>query len=145
MKMGGLRKKLPWTHATFLIYCIAIAGIPPFAGFFSKDAILASAFAFDYAHPRWPHFIGPMVGTIGLVAALCTSFYMFRAYFLVFAKANEGEPRAIMLITSDGQLHELDLQGFFARVAPDGKRIAVIDGRYPSSQITIQRFASLAR
>ena len=43
-KMGGLKKKLPWTHRTMLIGCIAIAGIPPLAGFFSKDEILWSAF-----------------------------------------------------------------------------------------------------
>lgn len=43
MKMGGLRKKLPITHITFLIGCLAIAGIPPFAGFFSKDEILTAA------------------------------------------------------------------------------------------------------
>jgi NADH-quinone oxidoreductase subunit L len=71
--MGGLRKYLPVTHITFLIACLAIAGIPPFAGFFSKDEILAAAlhhnkflFAVEY-----------------LVAGL-TAFYMFRLYFSVF-------------------------------------------------------------
>jgi len=43
-KMGGLKKSLAWTHGTFLVGCIAIAGIPPFSGFFSKDEILTGAF-----------------------------------------------------------------------------------------------------
>ncbi len=89
MKMGGLRKRLPITHACFLIYCLAIAGIFPFAGFFSKDEILAGAFS---AHlDGWPAWYGQYVLWIGLsIAALGTAFYMWRLYFLVFA----GECRA---------------------------------------------------
>jgi NADH-quinone oxidoreductase subunit L len=96
-RMGGLKKWLPHTRTTFLIYCLAIAGIPPFAGFWSKDAILGGAHA-----ALWP--VGPNaggaevffanhLGTILyftlLAAAGCTAFYMFRLYFLVF----EGEYR----------------------------------------------------
>jgi NADH-quinone oxidoreductase subunit L len=72
--MGGLAKSLPWTHATMLIATIAIAGIPPFAGFFSKDEILHGAFASG-------HF---GIWLAGLVGAVITAFYMFRLYFLAF-------------------------------------------------------------
>ena len=71
--MGGLRKYLPYTHITFLIAALAIAGIPPFAGFFSKDEILAAAWA---ANPLY-------FWTEWFVAGL-TAFYMFRLYFSVF-------------------------------------------------------------
>ena len=69
-KMGGLRKYLPWTHATFALGWLAILGIPPFAGFFSKDEILASAFGSPYGHIA--------LYTVGVVAAGFTSFYMTR-------------------------------------------------------------------
>jgi len=72
-EMGGLRKHQPVTHILFLIACLAIAGIPPFAGFFSKDEILSAAFA---THPIY-------FGIAALVAGL-TAFYMFRLYFIVF-------------------------------------------------------------
>ncbi len=72
-QMGGLRKYQPVTHVTFLIACLAIAGIPPFAGFFSKDEILA---AVSEHHPVY-------FGIATFVAGL-TAFYMFRIYFLIF-------------------------------------------------------------
>jgi len=73
-KMGGLKKYLPITFGTFFIATLAIAGIPPFAGFFSKDEILWQAFSH-----------GSMVlWLIGAIAALMTAFYMFRAVFLTF-------------------------------------------------------------
>lgn len=72
-KMGGLRKKLPITHITFLIGCLAIAGIPPFAGFFSKDEILTAALEKNVVY-----YI------LGLLTSLMTAFYMFRMYFLTF-------------------------------------------------------------
>jgi NADH-quinone oxidoreductase subunit L len=71
--MGGLRKQLPVTHITFLIACLAIAGIPPFAGFFSKEAILHAA---SETHPA--------IYWIGLITAALTAFYMFRLYFGIF-------------------------------------------------------------
>ena len=73
-RMGGLAPKLPWTHGTMLIATIAIAGIPPFAGFFSKDEILHGAFASGH-YGIW---------LAGLVGALLTAFYMFRLYVLAF-------------------------------------------------------------
>ena len=72
-KMGGLKKYLPVTHATFFIGCIAIAGIPPFSGFFAKDEILAAVFE------KNPVFWGIGVATAGL-----TAFYMFRLYATTF-------------------------------------------------------------
>lgn len=71
--MGGLRKYLPITHITFLIACLAIAGIPPFSGFFSKDEILVAAWHYN----RW------LFAIEYLVAGL-TAFYMFRLYFGIF-------------------------------------------------------------
>jgi len=78
-KMGGLRRHLPITAATFLIAALAISGVPGFSGFFSKDMILESAFVGGHVL-NW---------LIGLVAAGMTAFYVFRAYFLAFT----GESR----------------------------------------------------
>ena len=71
--MGGLRKLMPITHITFLIACLAIAGIPPFAGFFSKEEILLAAF-----HSN------KMVFFVALFTSGLTAFYMFRLYFSIF-------------------------------------------------------------
>jgi NADH-quinone oxidoreductase subunit L len=76
--MGGLKKQLPWTHSTFLIATLAIAGIAPLAGFFSKDAILWGAFQKD----SW-------LWLVGAITALLTALYMFRAVFMAFY----GKPR----------------------------------------------------
>ncbi len=79
-KMGGLRKYMPITHAVFLIGVLAIIGMPPFAGFFSKDEIL------------WKAYIGggPVLWGIGAVAAGCTSFYMVRLLCLTFYGEHRG-------------------------------------------------------
>ncbi|MDQ3367152.1 MAG: NADH-quinone oxidoreductase subunit L [Myxococcota bacterium] len=81
--MGGLRKHMPLTRITFMISCLAIAGIFPFAGFFSKDEILGGAFT--VMPPGWPVWYGKLLWGGLLVAALGTAFYMWRLYFLVFA------------------------------------------------------------
>jgi len=81
-KMGGLRAHMPATSTTFIVATLAIAGIPPFAGFFSKDEILWQAFSSPHGSP-FLHFGG-------LVAAGFTAFYMFRQVFMVFF----GECRA---------------------------------------------------
>jgi NADH-quinone oxidoreductase subunit L len=72
-QMGGLRTKIPWTFWTMTIATFAIAGIPPFAGFFSKDEILWRAYQASWVY--W---------AIGLFTAFLTSFYMFRLWFLTF-------------------------------------------------------------
>lgn len=77
--MGGLSKKLKVTFITFLIGCIAIAGIPPFSGFFSKDAILLSAFTKN-----------PLLYGIALFTALLTAFYMFRLLFITYTGKFRG-------------------------------------------------------
>jgi len=78
-KMGGLRKYLPVTHITFLIGCIAISGIPPFSGFFSKDEILAAAYAKN-----------PVYWGLGVAGAAMTAFYMFRLYATTFLGSFRG-------------------------------------------------------
>ena len=115
MRMGGLKKWMPQTRWTFLIYCLAISGIFPFAGFWSKDAILGGLI-----DAKWPtsgppdnwfykltftpggngeYFVnlGHWLYPVMLIAAGCTAFYMFRLYFLVF----EGEYRG-----GAAQVHE---------------------------------------
>lgn len=71
--MGGLRKYMPVTHITFLVACLAIAGIYPFSGFFSKDEILAACFEFS-----------PLMGWVMTAIAAMTAFYMFRLYYGIF-------------------------------------------------------------
>lgn len=72
-RMGGLRKQMPITHITFLVACLAIAGIPPFSGFFSKDEILTATFMFK-----------PWLGVVMTFIAALTAFYMFRLYYNIF-------------------------------------------------------------
>jgi NADH-quinone oxidoreductase subunit L len=79
-KMGGLKGTIKVTHLTFLLGTLAIAGIPPFSGFFSKDAILANAF------DRSPVLYALLLG-----GALITTFYMFRLYFLTFWGTYRGD------------------------------------------------------
>lgn len=71
--MGGLRKKMPVTNAVFLIACLAISGVPPLSGFFSKEEILTAA---------WEH--SKIIYAVGLITAGITAFYMFRLYFMIF-------------------------------------------------------------
>lgn len=73
MYMGGLRKYMPVTHVTFLISCLAIAGIPFFSGFCSKDEILVACYNFS-----------PIMGVIMSAIATMTAFYMFRLYYVIF-------------------------------------------------------------
>ena len=87
MKMGGLRKSLPKTYWTFLIGTLAIAGLPPLSGFFSKDEILASVFA--NSQPLW---------IIAIAASMLTAFYMFRLLFLTFFGTNRGpHPQSVKI------------------------------------------------
>jgi NADH-quinone oxidoreductase subunit L len=82
-KMGGLRHYIPWTFWTMTAATFAIAGFPPFAGFFSKDAILWKAFSSPYG--SWVYW------AIGVFTAFLTSFYMFRLWFLTFFGEYRGE------------------------------------------------------
>jgi len=96
--MGGLRKKMPYTSTTFLIGCVAISGIPPLAGFWSKDEILGNAFI------SFPAF-----WFVGLLTAGMTAFYMFRLYFLTFEgdfRGDNEELKKELLIASKLNLDE---------------------------------------
>lgn len=81
--MGGLRRKIPFTFALFIIGTIAISGIPPFAGFFSKEAILTAA----YEH-------GTVMGLVATFISLLTTIYMFRLLFVVFYKPESAALKA---------------------------------------------------
>jgi NADH-quinone oxidoreductase subunit L len=79
-KMGGLREKMPTTYWTYLVSCLAIAGIIPFAGFFSKDEILGETFASGHR----------LLYAVGLLTAGMTAFYMFRTVFMTFSGKFRG-------------------------------------------------------
>lgn len=78
-KMGGLKKQIPITYITFLVATLAITGIPPFAGFFSKDEILAKAFAYH-----------PLIWVAMSIGSVLTTFYMFRLFYSVFSGEFRG-------------------------------------------------------
>jgi len=78
-KMGGLKKYVPITYMTFLVGTIAISGIPPFSGFFSKDEILAHAFE-----------VNPIFWVLGVLGSMMTTFYMFRLFYLTFMGTFRG-------------------------------------------------------
>jgi NAD(P)H-quinone oxidoreductase subunit 5 len=82
--MGGLRKYMPITSSTFFIGCLAISGIPPLAGFWSKDEILGQAFGSF-----------PVLWAAGFITAGMTAFYMFRLYFLTFEGSFRGNDKAM--------------------------------------------------
>lgn len=90
--MGGLRKYMPYTSITFLIGCLAICGIPPFAGFWSKDEILSSAFTAN-----------PALWLVGWLTAGLTAFYMFRMYFSTFEGDFRGNINALREQIDDKQ------------------------------------------
>lgn len=85
--MGGIRKSMPITFITFFIAVLAISGIPPFSGFFSKDEILAAAF-----HSN------PLVWGLTVITSILTSFYMFRLLFLVFYGSYRGDSKTFAKI-----------------------------------------------
>ena len=90
-RMGGLSKKIRWTYLTMLTATLAIAGFPPFAGFFSKDSILLSAFESDHGGRK----VGYVLYGFGLATALLTAFYMFRLIFLTFHGKQRYDERRV--------------------------------------------------
>ena len=114
--MGGLRKKMPFTSITFLIGCIAISGIPPLAGFWSKDEILGNAFV------SFPAF-----WFVGFMTAGMTAFYMFRLYFLTFEGDFRGNDQQLKesLISAAGLIIEDDSHG--STDSHENEDILVID------------------
>jgi NADH-quinone oxidoreductase subunit L len=86
-RLGGLRRRMPWTYGTFLVGCLALAALPPFAGFFSKDKI------FEAVHGQ----AGPLYQALfwaAVFTALLTAFYTFRAFFLTFHGPERIPPEA---------------------------------------------------
>ncbi len=106
-KMGGLKSVLPRTHIAFLAGALSLAGIPIFAGFWSKDGIVAAAFATNDA-------LGAFLYAAGLVGALLTGLYTFRLYFAVF----RGEPSELVKEHTHG--HEAHGEGPFTMLIPVG-------------------------
>jgi NADH-quinone oxidoreductase subunit L len=112
-RMGGLRKYMPITAGTFIVGWLAISGVPPFSGFWSKDEILL--FAYDKSPALW---------AIGLVTALLTAFYMSRLVFMVFF----GEERwreAPATTTSEAEASAAAVAADEAGTEPDGHDVAV--------------------
>ncbi|MDX2231941.1 MAG: NAD(P)H-quinone oxidoreductase subunit 5 [Leptolyngbyaceae cyanobacterium bins.349] len=96
--MGGLRKYMPITAGTFFIGVLAISGIPPFAGFWSKDEILGLTFAAD-----------PKLWLVGWLTAGITAFYMFRMYFMTFEGEFRGNDAAVRSVIKNEQLKAIGL------------------------------------
>jgi NADH-quinone oxidoreductase subunit L len=116
-KMGGLRKHMPITRATFMISCLAIAGIFPFSGFFSKDEILAGDWMVH--PPGWPEWLsyGKVLWAGLLIAALGTAFYMWRLYFLVFSGDERSEVAKHAHESPPSMTLPLVVLAFFATIA----------------------------
>jgi NADH-quinone oxidoreductase subunit L len=93
-RMGGLRKVMPFTHVAFLVGALALAGIPPLSGFWSKDGIISSALADGGA-------LGYTLVVLGLLGALLTGAYTFRLYYLVF----HGPPSDLVMAHSGSHEH----------------------------------------
>ena len=94
-EMGGLRKAMPWTYATFLIASLSIAGIWPLAGFWSKDEILAASFTNN-----------PILFYIAIITVFMTAFYMFRVVFITFGGEYRGGTASSHSGHEGGKLHE---------------------------------------
>jgi NADH-quinone oxidoreductase subunit L len=95
-KMGGIGKLMPWTRWAFLAGALALVGVPPFGGFFSKDSIIAAAL-----HDHW---YGVVLWVVALIGTFLTGLYTFRLYFIVFGSEgeqhlhHEGEGPRTMLV-----------------------------------------------
>ena len=120
-RMGGLRKQMPITHVTFLIACLAIAGIPPFSGFFSKDEILTATFMFK-----------PWLGVVMTFIAALTAFYMFRLYYNIFwgKPAQHEHPLHEAPGNMTGPLVFLAVVTVFAGFIPFGKFVSSTGAPY---------------
>ena len=106
-RMGGLRKTMPLTHACFLVACLAISGIPPFSGFFSKEEILLAAYQAN-----------KLVYFVGLFTSGLTAFYMFRLYFSIFWNKPAEEHRNKLPLVESIPLVILALGAAFAGFFP---------------------------
>jgi len=136
-RLGGLRKEMPWTCATFAIATLAITGIVPLSGFFSKDAILHGAHTAELA--GYPH-VGHLVYGLGLFGALCTAFYMTRLYVLTFegkrapdAKVPHAHESGFRMVSVLVILAFLSVAGVIWGIperfpGPGGEKVALMEG-----------------
>ncbi|MCF6246164.1 MAG: hypothetical protein L3J69_02260, partial [Desulfobacula sp.] len=112
-KMGGLSLYMPKTNLAYLMACIAISGFPFFSGFFSKDEILYQAFINqNMAYPG----MGILIWGIGMMAALCTAYYMFRSYFMTFTGNFRGDLSNPPEESPKSITHVLLLLAFFSAI-----------------------------
>ena len=119
--MGGLRRYMPITALTFLVGCLAICGIPPFAGFWSKDEILGSTFA-----------VNPILWGVGWLTAGLTAFYMFRMYFWTFEGDFRGQDMKIRTQLQT-PVKEQIFAPAFGPGAMDPRELGLIDSDGPLS------------
>jgi NADH-quinone oxidoreductase subunit L len=120
-KMGGIGALMPWTRWAFLVGALALVGVPPFSGFFSKDAIIAAAL-----HASW---YGVVFWVVALIGTFLTGLYTFRLYFLVFPgepipfvrehhHAHEGKEGPLTMLVPVGILTVLAAIGGWIQFAP---------------------------
>src|SRR5215813_1821774 len=144
-RLGGLKKEMRWTWATFGIATLAITGIVPLSGFFSKDAILHGAHGTEIHGIPW---VGHTVYWIGLFGALCTAFYMTRIYVLTFEGKRAADAKvphahesgfrmvSVLVILALGSVFGL-IWGLPDLVpGPEGTKVAPLEGYfYPALQL----------
>jgi len=150
--MGGLKKKMPITYTAMLISTLAIAGVPFFSGFLSKDAILAGTLSYYHSHHGWTVFL-PIAG---FGAAMVTAFYMFRLIFKTF----HGEPKvgkiyehihespaamtlpliilsilSLAFVFTLPYVNPLDGHGWFTHAVGEGRHVAGLDMKHVTEGI----------
>ncbi len=150
-RLGGLRKEMRWTWATFLIATIAITGVIPLSGAFSKDAILHGAHTTELEGFGW---VGHTVYWVGLVAAFCTAFYMTRLYVLTFEGKRAADARVPHAHESGFRmLFALVVLAFFAVVGvvwgwpglvpgPGGRSMALMESYLAPATVLGDRLAA---
>jgi NADH-quinone oxidoreductase subunit L len=151
-RLGGLRKEMPWTWATFLIATLAITGIVPLSGFFSKDDILHGAHTTEIGGYPW---LGHTVYWLGLFGALCTAFYMTRLYVLTFEgkraadartpHAHESGFRMVFVLVCLAFLSVVGVVWGIPELVPGpgGRKVALMEGYLAPAMNLADRLASI--
>jgi NADH-quinone oxidoreductase subunit L len=151
-RLGGLRKEMPWTWATFGIATLAITGIVPLSGFFSKDAILHGAHTTEVTGYPW---LGHTVYWLGLFGALCTAFYMTRLYVLTFegkraadAKTPHAHESGFRMVFVLVMLAFLSVAGVVwglpdLVLGPGGRKVALMEGYLAPAMNLADRFSAM--
>ena len=150
-RLGGLRKEMPWTWATFGIATLTITGIVPLSGFFSKDAILHGAHTAEVLGIPW---LGNTVYYLGLFGALCTAFYMTRLYVLTFEGKRSADARVPHAHESGFRMVSVLVVLAFLSVVgviwglpdifpgPGGEKVALMEGYLAPAMLLADRFTS---